>query len=150
MQVIKLICISGPTKWTSGPVHVTKSKPKSACAYWKLLSRKLNIQASNSTLATQILQKGNVSLIRKSPASQPTMHCFRAASSNALWDLPSRPNPVGSVPLLVRHCLPQSMNGLLLNKGYQTGCSIVLFLSLDTRYNFFREGVDRFHETVRA
>lgn len=26
----------------------------------------------------------------------------------------------------------------------------VLFLSFDTRYSFFREDVDRFHETVRA
>lgn len=50
--VIMLTYVSGPTTgWVSPwPVSPHKPKAKSACAYWKHLSRKPNIQTNNSAL----------------------------------------------------------------------------------------------------
>lgn len=134
---------SEPTEWRlpqwPGPNH--KPKPKSAYIYGKPLTRKLNIlqsQSSNSALASSPYPRKQDSLIltRKSLTLLPIMPCFHTVASNAFQNSLTSQIPPEECSTACKALYLPKWIFFSLNKGYQTCCQTVLFLSFDIFVTF--------------
>lgn len=119
-RLIKLICTLGTTKWRppQWPGQHHKSTPKSVCTFRKHLSRKPNIQhsqSSNSALAAYlILENRTCSVYKEIPDLLINHTLFPHCLFNRSVKVALAPNPClgGTVPLQSMDCFP-------LNKGHQ-------------------------------